>query len=133
MQYLLVRTWFTAVRARAFLKLRTRCVERAALSQTSHRVPFSFSEDAGDEVGDGRCSGVRPRAHPVTRTHSHIHTRTHIYSHTHTHARPRSTHTRTRARTPGPPGHTHLSCPLFIYKDTLDPYNGWLLIELRSK
>ena len=46
MQYLLVLTWFTAVRARAFLKLRTRCVERAALSQTSHRVPFSVQLDS---------------------------------------------------------------------------------------
>ena len=46
MQYLLVRTWFTAVRARAFLKLRTRCVEWAALSQTSHKVPFSVQLDS---------------------------------------------------------------------------------------
>ena len=66
MQYLLVRTWFTAVRARAFLKLRTRCVERAALSQTSHKVPFSLVIDACDEVGDGRRPGVRTRAHSVT-------------------------------------------------------------------
>ena len=46
MQYLLVSTWSTAARARAFLKLRTRRAKPAALSQTSHRVPFSVQPDS---------------------------------------------------------------------------------------